>query len=83
LSLIHTERERRMDYRFGVLATVTAKSRKFSVESAFPSLASAGAGGKGNRNRWTIEEIPDDWVKVTGDEAASWALWMQVDALST
>jgi hypothetical protein len=49
------------------------------VASMFPTLSDGGAGASGKRNRWEIEEIPDDWVQIKGDEAEQWALMLALD----
>ena len=49
------------------------------VAGMFPTL-SDGAGGSGKTNRWEIEEIPDDWVQIKGDEAEQWALMLALDS---
>lgn len=73
-------REQRADYRAAVLAGYLSQSRNFRAEKHFPSLA-GGAGG-GGTNRWEIEEIPEEWVQIKGDEAEQWMVALNLDRMS-
>jgi hypothetical protein len=81
LAYAHAEQQRRADYRFGVLAEMFSGSKRFRMEQVFPSLADAPAGG--GRNRWEIEQIPDDWVQIKGEEAEQWMQAMQLERMTS
>lgn len=63
-----------------MLAGYLSQSRHFRAEKHFPSLGGAGAGG--GTNRWEIEEIPDDWVQIKGEEAEQWMVALNLDRMS-
>jgi hypothetical protein len=63
-----------------VVSSFLSQSRHFRAEKYFPSLAAGGAPG---RNTWSIEEIPDEWVQVKGDEAEQWMMRLELDRIAT
>lgn len=74
-------REQRADYRAAVLAGYLSQSKNFRAEKHFPSLARGAAAG-GGTNRWEIEEIPEDWVQIKGEEAEQWVMALNLDRMS-
>ena len=68
LCAAYEERETQADYRVAVLAQIMAGSqgaKSFRAEHLFPRLDTA-------TDSYEIESIPDDWVQITGPEAAQW-----------
>lgn len=79
----HAERERREDYRAGILAALVASAASGKENPPwrfFPSLRPAGAGPALEEIRRA--DLPADWKVTTGAAARDWAARLAAEKLA-